>query len=96
MRTPYLSDWVTRYSVLYFLCFITEGLLIGSLGPSIPIKAKLSGRLEIDYSFVFTFFGYGLIIGCAIVNKIQKTIGSHNAISLGLLLNALISFVNYS
>lgn len=70
-------------------------MLLGSLGPTIPIKAKSAGRLEIDYSIVFTFMGYGLVLGSAVVTRIQKLLGSHKTMSLGLLLISLTGFINH-
>lgn len=83
----------TRHSLLYLASFIVEGLNISSFGPLIPIKAKLSNQPETNYSIVFTLMGLGFIIGCALVNYLEKRLGAHKAIGIAFFIISVMCYL---
>ncbi|MFN0087795.1 MAG: MFS transporter [Blastocatellia bacterium] len=75
-------------TILYFLAFITIGLISGSLGPTIPALAAQTNSAMHEISSLFLVRSLGTMIGALLLGRLYDRVGGHPLLGASLLASA--------
>jgi FHS family Na+ dependent glucose MFS transporter 1 len=74
-----------KKTILYFLAFISLGLISGSLGPTIPALAAQTNSAMHEISSLFLVRSMGTMIGALLVGRLYDRVAGHPLLGASLL-----------